>query len=125
MTYVIKLKLTKRQRQKLNEKFAFWSGKLIVASGILVVAIFVFLIVRALILTISFWKVLKQTVSIIGYFAVGMLMLNGISQFLSLTWEELREDNDWKLALFNKFTICFYPVLLWYTIILMANNIRV
>ena len=118
--YVITLPVKGLKRTILNTKINHWTENLIIAGGFLGLALTVLCIVKSLSTATGFFGILRIALRPLSITAIGIFILNGIDQFLSLTWAELDKDNNRKLALFNKITVCFLPLLMWITILLAA-----
>ena len=112
MRYLIKLPMQQEKREKLNNAFEKYSTRMILLVGIITTLITLGLLIGWIANTITFKMAARNFMVLFGFVGVGTFVLDGISRFLSLTWEEIEKNDNIKLEIFNQFSYSFIPMLL-------------
>lgn len=113
MKYVINLPMTTQKRRQLNERMSDFSDWIVVKAAVLTLGTIILSLVYIMVCGLGRWRNLKGIGIIICALAIVSLLSNAIEKSLLLTWDEIDEEDNKKLELFNRFTIWFLPVLLW------------
>ena len=104
--------MRQEKREKFNNAFEKYSTKLILAVGAITILIALGLLMGWIANAITFKMAARNFMVLFGFVGVGTFVLDGISRFLSLTWEEIEKNNNIKLEIFNQFSYSFIPILL-------------
>lgn len=112
MRYLIKLRMSQEKRESFNNVFEKYSTKLILAIGVITIPIALGLLIGWFANVITFKMAASNFMVWFGFVGIVSFLLDGISKFLSLTWEEIEKKENVKLEIFNQFSYSFIPMLL-------------